>query len=153
MDFYHSPVAVWVNSAPQPKRWGPRAHRGIENPRSRSWVMWTLKVTTWVQYSLNSHSFVPCQSTLPFLIIFFPNLTLKIQGEDEMTIMLHNYRSWQFHITMNGINPSNGFRDMAFTKSGPSAASFVKFWAMGKPIWGKLLWQCTTTSLEKPMKL
>ena len=28
MDFYHSPVAVWVNSAPQPKRWGPRAHRG-----------------------------------------------------------------------------------------------------------------------------
>ena len=29
MDFYHSPVAVWVNSAPQPKRWGPWAHRGI----------------------------------------------------------------------------------------------------------------------------
>ena len=29
VDFYHSPVAVWVNSAPQPKRWGPRAHRGI----------------------------------------------------------------------------------------------------------------------------
>ena len=28
MDFYHSPVAVWVDSAPQPKRWGPRAHRG-----------------------------------------------------------------------------------------------------------------------------
>ena len=28
MDFYHSPVAVWVNSAPQPKHWGPRAHRG-----------------------------------------------------------------------------------------------------------------------------
>ena len=28
VDFYHSPVAVWVNSAPQPKRWGPRAHRG-----------------------------------------------------------------------------------------------------------------------------
>ena len=35
MDFYHSPVAVWVNSAPQPKHWGPRAHRGTlceENP-------------------------------------------------------------------------------------------------------------------------
>ena len=28
VDFYHYPVAVWVNSAPQPKRWGPRAHRG-----------------------------------------------------------------------------------------------------------------------------
>ena len=32
MDFYHSPVAVWVNSAPQPKRWGSRAHRG-----SKTW--------------------------------------------------------------------------------------------------------------------
>ena len=32
MDFYHSPVAVWVNSAPQPKRWGFRAHRG-----SKAW--------------------------------------------------------------------------------------------------------------------
>ena len=34
MDFYHSPVAVWVNSAPQPKRWGPRAHRGRDLTRS-----------------------------------------------------------------------------------------------------------------------
>ena len=32
VDFYHSPVAVWVNSAPQPKRWGFRAHRG-----SKAW--------------------------------------------------------------------------------------------------------------------
>ena len=31
MDFYHSLVAVWVNSAPQPKRWGPRAHRGFSS--------------------------------------------------------------------------------------------------------------------------
>ena len=34
MDFYHSPVAVWVNSAPQPKRWGPRAHRGMPLPET-----------------------------------------------------------------------------------------------------------------------
>ena len=26
---------------------------------------------------------------------------------------------------------------MASKKSGPSAALFDKFWAMGKPIWGK----------------
>ena len=26
--------------------------------------------------------------------------------------MLHNYRSRQFHITLNGINPSSGFKDM-----------------------------------------
>ena len=35
VDFYHSPVAVWVNSAPQPKRWGPRAHRGTANERTQ----------------------------------------------------------------------------------------------------------------------
>ena len=28
---------------------------------------------------------------------------------------------------------------MASTKSGPSAASFDKFWVMGKPIWG--IWE------------
>ena len=38
MDFYHSPVAVWVNSAPQPKRWGPRAHRGITEAEWRIYV-------------------------------------------------------------------------------------------------------------------
>ena len=34
VDFFHSPVAVWVNSAPQPKRWGPRAHRGSIQPKT-----------------------------------------------------------------------------------------------------------------------
>ena len=29
----------------------------LENPRSRSWVRWTLKVTTWVQHSIDSHPF------------------------------------------------------------------------------------------------
>ena len=57
----------------------------------------------------------------------FLNLTLKVQGESEMTMMLHNYVSRQFHITLNGINPSSGSRDMVSTKSGPSTASFDKF--------------------------
>ena len=52
----------------------------------------------------------------------FQNLTLKIQG--QMTMMLHNYRSRQFHRTSNDINPSSGFRDMGFAKSGPSVAWF-----------------------------
>ena len=51
----------------------------------------------------------------------FLNLTLKIQGESEMTMMLHNYRS----------------RQLASTKSGLSAAWYDKFLAMGNPIWGK----------------
>ena len=29
-----------------------------------------------------------------------------------MTMMLHNYRSRQTHITSNDINPSSGFRDL-----------------------------------------
>ena len=49
----------------------------------------------------------------------FQNLTLQIQGQGQMTMMLHNYRSRQFHRTSNGINPSRGFRDMGSVKSGP----------------------------------
>ena len=67
----------------------------------------------------------------------FQNLTLKIQGQGQMTMMLHNYRSSQFHRTLNGINPSSSFRDMVSTKSGPSAAWLTSFWPMGKPIWCK----------------
>ena len=52
--------------------------------------------------------------------------------------MLHNYRSRQFYITSNGINPSSSFRDAASTKSGPSAASFGKFWARGQAHMGQM---------------
>ena len=33
---------------------------------------------------------------------------------------LHNYRSRQVHKTLNGVNPSNSFRDMRSAKSGPN---------------------------------
>ena len=59
----------------------------------------------------------------------FQNLTLKIQGQGQMTMMLYNYKSRQFHRTQNGINPSSSFRDIGSTKSDPSAASFDKFLA------------------------
>ena len=52
----------------------------------------------------------------------FQNLTLKIKGQGQMTLMLHNYWSRQFHRTYNGINPSSGFKDIGSAKSGPSAA-------------------------------
>ena len=50
----------------------------------------------------------------------FQNLTLKIQGQGQMTMTLHNYRSRQVHETSNGINPSSGFRDKRSAKSGPN---------------------------------
>ena len=55
-----------------------------------------------------------------------------------MTMMLHNYRSRQFHRTLNGINPPRGFRDMGSTKSGPSAAWFDKFLAHGQAHMGQI---------------
>ena len=33
---------------------------------------------------------------------------------------VHNYRSRQVHETLNGVNPSNGFRDMRSAKSRPN---------------------------------
>ena len=69
-------------------------------------------------YQLTSLSFGP---PIPE-IQHFQNLTLKIKGRGQMTLMLHNYRSRQFHRTSNGINPSSGFKDMGSAKSSPSAA-------------------------------
>ena len=83
--------------------------------------------------------FVPCQSALPFLkYTILKNLTLKIKGQGQMTLMLHNYRSRQFHRTSNGINPSSGSKHMGSTKSGPSAAWFDKFLADGQTHTGQM---------------
>ena len=88
---------------------------------------------------LSTHiSFVQCQSALPFLIQHFRYLTLKIQGQGQMTMVLHNYRSRQFHRTSNGINPSSGFRDMGSAKSGPNAAWFDKFLTHGQAHMGQM---------------
>ena len=54
----------------------------LENPRSRSWKRWTLKVTTWVQHSIDSHPFRSMSIGHPIPEIWlFKNLTLKIQGQ------------------------------------------------------------------------
>ena len=54
----------------------------LENPRSRSWVRGKLKVTTWVQHSIDSHPFHPMSIGHPIPEIWlFQNLTLKIQGQ------------------------------------------------------------------------
>ena len=54
----------------------------LENPRSRSWVRWTLKATTWVQHSIDTHPFDSMSIGHPIPEIqSFQNLTLKIQGQ------------------------------------------------------------------------
>ena len=126
----------------------------LENQGARSWVGSNLKVTMWVSYPIDSHSFRSMSIGPPSPEIqYFQNLTLKIYGQGQMTMMLHNYRSRQFHRTSHGINPSSGFRDMVSAKYRPSAAWFDQFLAreqahMGRM--GKWLWRCTTTGLGKP---
>ena len=81
MDFYHSPVAVWVNSAPQPKRWGPRAHRGI------TWTSVDLSLVT----SSDIHLRVITQEiTSPRIAIIISKITyqnfhLDLPGTNELT--------------------------------------------------------------------
>ena len=54
----------------------------LENPRSRSWVRGMLKVTTWVQHSIDSHPFRSMSIGPPIPEIqHFQNWTLKIQGQ------------------------------------------------------------------------
>ena len=54
----------------------------LENPRSRSGNRWTLKVTTWVQHSVDSNPFRSMSICPPIPEIqHFQNLTLKIQGQ------------------------------------------------------------------------
>ena len=68
----------------------------------------------------------------------FPKFDLENPRSRSNDMMLHNYRSRQFHRTWNGINPSSGFRDMGSAKSGPSAAWFDKFWANGQAHMGQM---------------
>ena len=54
----------------------------LENPRSKLWKRWILKVTTWVQHSIDSHPFHSMSISHPIPEIqLFQNLTLKIQGQ------------------------------------------------------------------------
>ena len=52
-------------------------------------------------------------------------------------MLLHNYRSRQFHSTLNGINPSSGFRDIGSTSLAQVLLDLTSFWPMGKPMCGK----------------
>ena len=62
----------------------------------------------------------------------FSKFDLEYQG-----LMLHNYRSRQFHRTVNGINPSSGFRYTCSATSGQSAVWFDKFLTDGQARMGQ----------------
>ena len=51
-------------------------------------------------------------------------------------MIVHNYRSRQVHETLNGVNPSSGFRDMRSAKSGPN---LWQIWQVFGP-WASPYW-------------
>ena len=125
-------IRLFLNFQGQAHGWGER---------------WKSGVTSYWVTSLSFHVNWPFH----FWDTKFLNLTLKIQGEGEMT-MLHNYRSGQFHITLNGINPSSGFRESLAQvhKVSPKCCLIWKVLRHGQAHMGqigKLQWQCTTTKI------
>ena len=67
---------------------------------------------------------------------------------------VHSYRSRQVCETLNGVNPSSGFRDMRSAKSGPNLWQiFFGSWASPYGKMGKWAWQCTTTGLDNSIDL
>ena len=90
--------------------------------RGRSSISHNVGLTSYQLTSLSFHVNRPSRDTA-----FLKFDLEKIQGQGQMTMKLHNCRSRQFHKTLNGINPSCGFRDLSSAKSGPSAAWFEFF--------------------------
>ena len=79
----HIPFAPWQSPIPF-LRYYFFSKFDLGNPRSRSWKRWTLKVTTWVQHSIDSHPFCSMSISHPVhKIRLFQNLTLEIQGQDH----------------------------------------------------------------------
>ena len=77
----------------------------LENPRSRSWLRWTLKVTIWVQQSLKLTSlstYRPCQSTITFLrysIFKIWPWKSKVKVMGEVNVESHNMCSTFYRLT------------------------------------------------------
>ena len=107
----------------------------LENPRSRSWVRRTLKVTTWVQHYIDSHPFrsMSICHHIPEIQLFFLNLTLKIQGHGhgwgqswklQIGVTFYRLTSLSFHVN----RPSHSW-DTAFSKfdlENPRPRSWVR---------------------------
>ena len=92
----------------------------LENPRSMSWVTWTLKVTTWVQHSVNSHPF-NSMSVIPFLRYDFVKIRpwkskVKVMGEGNVEIHKVGVTSYRLTSLLFHINRLFHSWDTAFSK-------------------------------------
>ena len=120
----------------------------LENPRSRSWVRWTLKVTTWVQHSIDSHPFNSMSIGHPIPEIqLFQNLTLKIQGRG------HGWgEGWK---SQSGCNILSTHIPIVPCQSALPFLrySVFKIWPWKSKVKVKWPWCCTTTGLDNSIEL
>ena len=120
----------------------------LENPRSRSWVRGKLKVTTWVQYSIDSHLFNSMSIGHPIPEIWlFQNLTLKIQGQGhgwgECWKSQSGCSILSIHIPFVPCQSALPF--MRY--------SIFKIWPWNSKVKVKWPWRCTTTGLDNSIEL
>ena len=120
----------------------------LENPRSRSWVRWPLKVTAWVQHSIDSHPFnsMPIGHPIPEIWLF-QNLTLKIQGQG------HGWgECWKSQSGCNILSIHIPFVPCQ------SAIPFLRYsifkiWPWKSKVKVKWPWCCTTTGQDNSIEL
>ena len=120
----------------------------LENTRSRLWVRWTLKVTTWAQHSIHPHPFNSMSIGHPIPEIrLFQYLTLKIQGQD------HGWgERWKSQSGCNILSTHIPFVPCQ------SAHPFLRYrifkiWPWKSTVKVKWPWCCTTTGLDNFIEL
>ena len=119
----------------------------LENPWPRSWVRWTMKVTTWVQHSIDSHPFHSMSISYPFPEIWlFQNLTLKIQGQG------HGLgERWKSQSGCNILSTHIPF--IPCQSALPRLRySIFKIWPWKSKVKVKWPWCCTTTGLDNSIE-
>ena len=93
----------------------------LENPRSRSWVRWTLKVTAWVQHSIDSHPFNSMSIGHPIPEIWLFKIwpwksKVKVVGEGNVESHKVNVTSYRFTSLSFHVNRPFHSWDTAFSK-------------------------------------
>ena len=106
----------------------------LDNPRSRSWKRWTLKVTTWVQHSVDSNPFrsmsiCPPIPEIQHFKIWPWKSKAKVKGEVDIEshkvgVISYGLTSFSFHVN----RPSHSW-DTTFSKfdlENPRSRSWVR---------------------------
>ena len=118
----------------------------LENPRSR--VRRPLKVTAWVQHSIDSHPLNSMSIGHPIPEIWlFQNLTLKIQGQGhgwgECLKSQSGCNILSIHITF--VSCQSAFPFLRY--------SIFKIWPWKSKVKVKWPWCCTTTGQDNSIEL